>query len=305
MLNFTLRRVAVAICVAFTVAVFSFFLLHLSGDLATAIAGPESTAEQIEQIRVQFGLDQPLTTQFVAWLWKAVHFDFGRSFYFQDQVTTLIGGRLGVTMTLGGLSLAFALLIAIPLGVLAAIKRDTWVDRLALTISVFGQAMPSFWFALTLILIFAVNLRWLPVSGTGTWKHFVMPVIALGTYAMPAIMRLTRNGMLDVLSSDYIRTARAKGLRTGTVMFKHALRNAVIPVVGLAAVQLGFMLGGSIVIETIFSLHGLGHLAWEAISRNDYPVVQAVVLLLSVVYIFVTLVADLLNAALDPRMRSN
>ena len=305
MLNFTLRRVAVAICVAFTVAVFSFFLLHLSGDLATAIAGPESTAEQIEQIRVQFGLDQPLTTQFVAWLWKAVHFDFGRSFYFQDQVTTLIGGRLGVTMTLGGLSLAFALLIAIPLGVLAAIKRDTWVDRLALTISVFGQAMPSFWFALTLILIFAVDLRWLPVSGTGTWKHFVMPVIALGTYAMPAIMRLTRNGMLDVLSSDYIRTARAKGLRTGTVMFKHALRNAVIPVVGLAAVQLGFMLGGSIVIETIFSLHGLGHLAWEAISRNDYPVVQAVVLLLSVVYIFVTLVADLLNAALDPRMRSN
>ncbi len=305
MLNFTLRRVAVAICVAFTVAVFSFFLLHLSGDLATAIAGPESTAEQIEQIRVQFGLDQPLTTQFVAWLWKALHFDFGRSFYFQDQVTTLIGGRLGVTMALGGLALAFALAIAIPLGVIAAIKRDTWIDRVALTISVFGQAMPSFWFALTLILIFAVNLRWLPVSGSGTWKHFVMPVIALGTYAMPAIMRLTRNGMLDVLASDYIRTARAKGLRTGTVMFKHALRNAVIPVVGLAAVQLGFMLGGSIVIETIFSLHGLGHLAWEAISRNDYPVVQAVVLLLSVVYIFVTLVADLLNAALDPRMRSN
>lgn len=305
MLNFTLRRVAVALCVAFTVAVFSFFLLHLSGDLATAIAGPESTAEQIEQIRVQFGLDQPLTTQFAEWLWKALHFDFGRSFYFQDQVTTLIGGRLGVTMTLGGLSLAFALVIAIPLGVIAAIKRDTWIDRLALTISVFGQAMPSFWFALSLILIFAVNLRWLPVSGSGTWQHFVMPVIALGTYAMPAIMRLTRNGMLDVLSSDYIRTARAKGLRTGTVLFKHALRNAVIPVVGLAAVQLGFMLGGSIVIETIFSLHGLGHLAWEAISRNDYPVVQAVVLLLSVVYIFVTLVADLLNAALDPRMRSN
>lgn len=305
MLNFALRRVAVAVCVAFTVAVFSFFLLHLSGDLATAIAGADSSAEQIAQIRVQFGLDQPITTQFVEWLWKAMHLDFGRSFYFQDQVTTLIAGRLGVTMTLGGLSLGFALLIAIPLGVLAAIKRDTWVDRAALTISVFGQAMPSFWFALTLILIFAVNLRWLPVSGSGTWKHMVMPVIALGTYAMPAIMRLTRNGMLDVLSSDYIRTARAKGLHTGTVLFKHALRNAVIPVVGLAAVQLGFMLGGSIVIETIFSLHGLGHLAWEAISRNDYPVVQAVVLLLSVVYIFVTLVADLLNAALDPRMRSN
>jgi peptide/nickel transport system permease protein len=220
-------------------------------------------------------------------------------------VTTLIGGRLGVTMTLGGLALAFALAVAIPLGVVAAIRRDTWVDRFALTLSVFGQAMPSFWFALTLVLIFAVELRWLPASGTGTWKHMVMPVVALGTYAMPAIMRLTRNGMLDVLASDYIRTARAKGLRPAAVLFKHALRNAVIPVVGLAAVQLGFMLGGSIVIETVFSLHGLGHLAWEAISRNDYPVVQAVVLLLSVVYIAVTLVADLLNAALDPRMRSS
>lgn len=305
MLQFALRRIAVALGVAFTVAVFSFFLLHLSGDLAVAIAGPESSAEQIERIRVEFGLDKPIVVQFLEWLGKALRFDFGRSFYFQDQVTTLIAGRLGVTMSLGGLALAFALAVAIPLGVVAAIKRDTWVDRFALTLSVFGQAMPSFWFALTLVLIFAVNLRWLPASGTGTWKHMVLPVVALGTYAMPAIMRLTRNGMLDVLASDYIRTARAKGLRPATVLFKHALRNAVIPVVGLAAVQLGFMLGGSIVIETVFSLHGLGHLAWEAISRNDYPVVQAVVLLLSVVYIAVTLVADLLNAALDPRMRSS
>ncbi|SBW06422.1 putative peptide transporter permease subunit: membrane component of ABC superfamily [uncultured Alphaproteobacteria bacterium] len=305
MLQFALKRVAVALGVAFTVAVLSFFLLHLSGDLAVAIAGPDSSAEQIAQIRVEFGLDKPIGVQFVDWLWRALHLDFGRSFYFQDQVTTLIGGRLGVTMTLGGLALAFALAVAIPLGVVAAIRRDTWVDRFALTLSVFGQAMPSFWFALTLVLIFAVELRWLPASGTGTWKHMVMPVVALGTYAMPAIMRLTRNGMLDVLASDYIRTARAKGLRPAAVLFKHALRNAVIPVVGLAAVQLGFMLGGSIVIETVFSLHGLGHLAWEAISRNDYPVVQAVVLLLSVVYIAVTLVADLLNAALDPRMRSS
>ncbi|MGE4528575.1 MAG: ABC transporter permease [Rhodospirillaceae bacterium] len=304
MLRFALRRIGVAVCVAFTVAVFSFFLLHLSGDLATAIAGPESSAEQIAQIRVEYGLDRPIMAQFIDWLVRALHFDFGRSFYFQDQVTTLIAGRLGVTMALGGLALGFALLVAIPLGVIAAIKRDTWIDRFALMFSVFGQAMPSFWFALTLVLIFSVNLRWLPASGSGSWRNFIMPVVALGTYAMPAIMRLTRNGMLDVLAADYIRTARAKGLSTGVVLFKHALRNAVIPVVGLAAVQLGFMLGGSIVIETVFSLHGLGHLAWEAISRNDYPVVQAVVLLLSVVYIFVTLCADLLNAALDPRMRT-
>jgi peptide/nickel transport system permease protein len=187
--------------------------------------------------------------------------------------------------------------------VLAALRPNTWLDRLALTLSVLGQALPTFWFALMMIILFGVMLRWLPITGSDTWAHFVMPAIALGYYATPAIMRLTRTGMLDVLASDYIRTARAKGLRTGTVLFKHALRNAIIPVVSLAAVQFGFMLGGSIIIETIFALHGLGFLAWESITRSDIAVVQAIVLILACFYIVLTLLADLLNAFLDPRIR--
>jgi peptide/nickel transport system permease protein len=304
MLSYALRRVAVAVAVAITVSIATFLLLHLSGDLAIAIAGPEATAAQVEAIRVQYGLDRPLPVQFASWAWNALHLDFGNSFFFREKVTTLIAARMPTTLILGGIALAVALLVAVPLGVLAAIKRDTWIDRTALLVAVVGQAMPSFWFGLTLIVIFAVNLRWLPVSGNATWQHFVLPAIALGYYAMPAVMRLTRTGMLDVLSSDYVRTARAKGLPMRKILVRHALRNAVIPVVALAAVQFGFMLGGSIVIEAVFSLHGLGQLAWEAIARNDFPVVQAIVLILAMIYITLTLVADLISALLDPRLRS-
>lgn len=303
MLVFIFRRLLVAFSVAITVSVVSFMLLHFSGDLAISIAGPDSTAEQVEQIRIDFGLDRPIVYQYLDWLWSALQLDFGRSYYFQDSVMSLISERMPVTLTLGAISLALATVIAIPLGVVAAIKQDTWVDRLALTIACIGQAMPSFWFGLTLIVIFAVNLHWLPAGGSSTWQHFVLPSIALGYYATPAMMRLTRTGMLEVLSSDYIRTARSKGLSETSVVFKHALRNAVIPVVALAAVELGFMLGGSIVIESVFSLKGLGQLAWDAISRNDYPVVQAVVLIIAVFYILLTLLADVLNAMLDPRLR--
>ena len=217
----------------------------------------------------------------------------------------LLAARLPITLYLGLIALALALFVAIPLGVIAAVRRDTWIDRLALAVSVLGQAMPSFWFGLTLILVFSVNLRWLPVSGNATWKHFVLPAVALGYYAMPAVMRLTRNGMLEVLGSDYVRTARAKGLPARKILVRHALRNAVIPVIALSAVQFGFMLGGSIVIEAVFSLQGLGQLAWESIARNDFPVVQAIVLVLAMIYIALTLAADLLNAALDPRLRQS
>ncbi|TGD98342.1 ABC transporter permease [Methylobacterium nonmethylotrophicum] len=304
MLAFALRRILVAVSVALTVSVASFVLLHLSGDIATAIAGPEAIGEQIAAIRAQHGLDRPLIVQYAAWAWRALHLDFGRSFYFPEHVTDLVAARMPVTLTLGVIALAVALLVAIPLGVLAAFHRDTWLDRAALAVSVLGQAMPSFWFGLTLILIFSVNLRWLPVSGNATWKHFVLPAVALGYYAMPAVMRLTRNGMLEVLSSDYVRTARAKGLAPRKILVRHALRNAVIPVIALAAVQFGFMLGGSIVIEAVFSLQGLGQLAWESIARNDFPVVQAIVLVLAMIYIALTLAADLLNALLDPRLRT-
>ena len=302
--TFIVRRILVAMSVALTISIVSFMLLHLSGDLATSIAGPEATAEQVEQIRVDYGLDRPIVSQYLDWLGDALTFDFGRSYYYQSTVVDLIVDRMPVTLTLGGLALALAVGISIPLGVLAALKRDTWIDRLALLFAVVGQAMPSFWFGLTLIVVFAVTLQWLPAAGSDGWQHFVLPAIALGYYATPAMMRLTRTGMLEVLESDYIRTARAKGLRTGSMIFKHALRNAIIPVVALAAVELGFMLGGSVVIESVFSLNGLGQLAWDAISRNDYPVVQAVVLIIALFYIVLTLLADVANAALDPRIRT-
>lgn len=304
MFAYTLRRLALAIAVALTVSIISFALLHLSVDLATAIAGPEATAAQVETLRHQFGLDRPVTSQYLDWLWHAVHLDFGRSFFFQSSVVDLIAERLPVTLKLGGIALAIAVLVAIPLGVAAALYRDTWVDRLALFVAVIGQAMPSFWFGLTLILVFAVGLKWLPVAGNSSWQHFVLPAIALGYYATPAMMRLTRTGMLDVLGADYIRTARAKGLTPARVVIRHALRNALIPVVALAAVELGFMVGGSVVIESVFSLQGLGQLAWDAISRNDFPVVQAVVLIIAMFYIGLTFLADIANAALDPRLRT-
>lgn len=301
---FVFKRTLIALSVAFTISVLCFSLLQLSGDLALSIGGPEATAEQVEQIRVEYGLDRPVLEQFTTWLWGAVQLDFGRSYYYQSEVMDLVVERLPVTMTLGILSLAIALGVSIPLGVVAALKRGSWIDRAAMTIAVTGQAMPNFWFGLTLIIVFAVKLQWFPAAGSDSWQGFVLPAIALGYYATPAMMRLTRSGMLEVLEADYIRTARAKGLRTGTVIFKHALRNAVIPVVALAAVELGFMLGGSVVIETVFSLRGLGQLAWNAISRNDYPVVQAIVLIIALFYIVLTLLADILNAVLDPRLRA-
>ena len=193
--------------------------------------------------------------------------------------------------------------MSLPLGVLAAVYRNSWIDRLCLALAVLGQALPNFFFALLLIMVFSITLRWLPVSGSGTWQHFVMPTIALGYYAAPAFMRLIRAGMIEVLEADYIRTARAKGLPSLKVIFKHALRNAVVPVVALAAVQLGFLLGGSVVVETIFALDGLGYLAYQSITFKDFTVMQNIVLLLSVIYVVLTLAADVANAWLDPRIR--
>jgi peptide/nickel transport system permease protein len=303
MLYYTLKRLSLAIAVAITVSFVTFMLLRFSGDPAMALAGENATPKEIEVIRHQYGMDRPIIIQYVNWARRALGGDFGVSPYFNQPVEKIIGGRLGITMTLGGCALAFAICLAIPMGVLAAIRPNTWIDRVALTISVLGQAMPSFFFGLILIIIFGVMLRWLPISGSSTWRHFILPSIALGYYATPAIMRLTRSGMLEVLASDYIRTARAKGLKAGVVLFKHALRNAIIPVVSLLAVQFGFMLGGSLVIETIFAINGVGFLGYESISRSDLPMVQAIVLLVSMFYVILTFFSDLLNAFLDPRLR--
>jgi peptide/nickel transport system permease protein len=303
MLAFAAKRLGVAVLVALTVSLITFSMIYVSGDPALAIAGEGARPESIEAIRKFYGFDRPIIVQYLDWLAGAVRGDFGRSYTLRQPVADVIFARLPVTMMLGASAIAFALVLAIPLGVLAAVRPNSIFDRVALSIAVIGQAMPTFWFALTLILWLGVVWRLLPITGSDSWKNFVMPAIALGYYVTPAVMRLTRAGVLDVLSSDYIRTARAKGLRPMTVLFKHALRNAIIPVVSLAAVQFGFMLGGSIVIETIFQINGLGYLAWESIQRKDLPTMQAIVLVLSVIYVLLTLAADLLNAFLDPRLR--
>jgi peptide/nickel transport system permease protein len=303
MLPFLLKRLAVAVLVALTVSLITFSMIYLSGDPAVALAGESATEGDIEKIRTYYGYDRPITVQYADWLFRAAQGDFGQSHYLKKPVSEVIFERLPTTMLLGFCALVFALALSIPLGVLAAIRPNSLIDRVALTIAVVGQAMPSFWFALTLMLWFGVYWRLLPITGSASWANFVMPSVALGYYITPAVMRLTRAGMMDVLATDYIRTARAKGLRPMTVLFKHALRNAIIPVVSLAAVQFGFMLGGSIVIETIFAINGLGFLAWESIQRADLPMMQAIVLVLSVFYIVLTFLADMLNAWLDPRIR--
>ena len=300
---FILKRLGLALLVALTVSFISFSLLFMAGDPAVAIAGENASAEDIALVNERYGFDRPMIVQYGDWLGSAVTGDLGDSWYFDIPVTELIADRLTVTMKLGLFAITLALAVAIPLGVAAAANPNSLIDRFALFLSVVGQAIPSFWFGLILIVIFSIKLRLLPASGNETWQNFVLPTVVLGYYATPAIMRLTRAGMMEVLSSDYIRTARAKGLRTRKVMFKHALRNAIIPVVSLAAVQMGFMLGGSIVVETVFALHGAGYLAWESIARNDLPTIQALILIFSTFYILFTFLADVLNAWLDPRLR--
>jgi peptide/nickel transport system permease protein len=304
MLRFFVRRLVVALLVAATVLTLSFLLTRLSGDLAISIAGGNATQADVEAIRKAYGLDQPLVVQFFDWVGRAAMGDLGTSYFFKERVADLIAARMPITVSLGLVGLSIALVVALPLGVIAAVRENTWVDRLVMLVALVGQAMPSFWLGLILMITLGLNLGWLPISGTGSWEHYVMPGIVLAFSAIPALMRLTRAGMIDALSSDYIRTARAKGLSRMSIWVKHAFRNAAIPIVAIAAVQFGFMLGGSIVIETVFALHGVGFLAWEAIGKNDFPIVQAVVLVLAIIYIGLTLLADLLNAVLDPRLRA-
>ncbi|HEY0418146.1 MAG TPA: ABC transporter permease [Acetobacteraceae bacterium] len=302
---FLARRVLLALLVTLTVLTVSFALTRLSGDLAISIAGPNASAEDVAIIRTAYGLDRPLVVQFFDWVRSAASGDLGRSYLYHEPAADLIRARLPITLTLGLTGLSIALVTAIPLGVLAAMREGSALDRGIMLIAVVGQAMPSFWLGLLLIITFGLRLGWLPISGVDSWDGYVLPGIVLAFSAIPALMRLTRSGMVDALASDYIRTARAKGLSRAAIVLKHALRNAAMPVVAISAVQLGFMLSGSIVIETVFALHGVGYLGWESISKNDFPVVQAVVLFLAVIYIALTLLADLLNAALDPRLRTS
>ena len=303
MLRFILKRLVIAALVALAVSLLSFGLTYLSGDPAVALAGEGARQADIEVIRKRFGFDRPIPVQYLNWVGRALTGDFGDSYYFGAPVGQLLMERFPQTATLGVMAIALAVALSIPLGIVAAVWRNRLPDRLALALGTVGQATPSFWLALMLVWVFAVVLRWLPVSGSQTWQHFILPAVVLGYYAVPSMLRLTRAGMIEALESDYVRTARAKGLLPSQVLFGHAIRNSILPVISVAAVEFGFILGGSVVVESVFSIRGIGLLAWESIARNDFPTIQAIVLVYAMLYVWLTFLADVVNAWLDPRIR--
>lgn len=303
MLRYALKRAWLALLVAITVSLVTFFLLDAAGDPAEAIAGPDAPRETIEQIRRQYGFDRPWPVRYAEWLGGVARGDFGQSFLRRQPVLELIASHAPITIRLALSALLVTIIVAIPLGIVAALRPNTFVDRAALSLAVAAQALPSFWLGLVLIVLFAVTFPIFPVSGDTTWKHFVLPAFVLGLASVPAVMRLTRTGLLDVMASDYIRTARAKGFIGLRLVVRHALRNALLPVVGVLAVQLGNKLGGSVIIESVFALNGLGRLALEAIVGSDLPTLQMLVFVFALTFVVLTFLADLLNAWLDPRIR--
>lgn len=298
-----LTRIGISLLVLLVVSIIAFALLRLSGDLALEYAGENATVEQIERVRVQLGLDRPLPVQYADWMGALLGGDLGRSIFTQQPVVSMILQGLSVTGLLAVLSLLLALLIGLPLGMLAAHRRGSAVDLLALALIAIGQGVPSFWLALSLAAFFGVQLGWLPVSGSDTWAHFVLPVITLSIAIMPALLRVVRTAMLETLSAGFIETARAKGLSTWRVLSVHALPNASLPIVALVSVQFGQLLAGSVVVEYVFSLEGVGRLALISIERMDFPVVQAIVLCLACIYVTLTLLSDVIGAMIDPRLR--
>jgi len=302
MLRFLMRRLVVSALVAVTVSILAFGLLRLSGDLAAELAGSGASEEQIHKVALTYGLDRPTYIQYLDWAGSALRGDFGKSLFTGEAVSDIIAHALPVTAKLAFFSLVLILVLAIPIGVLAATYPNSWIDRAALAVATAGQAMPSFWFGLMLILVFGVWLGWTPISGQDGWSNFILPTATVALSSLAAPMRLTRAGMLEVMQSDFIRMAQAKGLPQRVVLYKHALRNAILPVVSVLMVTFGHILAGTVVVETVFSLHGLGYEVFHAILRADFPVVQTVVAFVSITYILLTLLSDLINAQLDPRI---
>jgi peptide/nickel transport system permease protein len=278
-------------------------MLNLAADPAAMVAGEDATQEAIEQIRVQYGFDRPLYVRFLEWLGQLVTGDFGDSYYWKQPVFDLLIDRAPVTLTLAAGALTVTISLGLTLGVLAALKPNGWLDRFALSFGTAAQAVPNFWFGLILIILLGVTFPIFPVSGDSTWMHFVLPCFVLGTSAVPQVLRLTRTGMIEVLGSDYIRTARAKGFRPRQILFRHALRNALLPIVSVITIQIGYKLGGSVITESVFALNGLGRLAYESILGADIPTVQMLVFFFALVFIILSILGDILNAWLDPRMR--
>jgi peptide/nickel transport system permease protein len=303
MLRYFIRRGFMALLVALTVSIAAFVLLNVAVDPAMAIAGEDADLLLVEQIREQYGFDRPVFIQYFDWLSRILRGDFGESYYWNKPVGELILSHAPVTLQLALMAIFVTVIISIPLGTLAALKQNSLIDRIALSTAVSAQAIPNFWLGLVMIIIFSVTWQIFPVSGDDSFAHFILPSFVLGASSVPAVMRLTRNGLLDVMTSDYIRTARSKGFGGLRLLLGHAMRNALLPVVSVLAVQLGQKLGGSVITESIFAINGLGRLALESILGGDIPTVQMLVFVFALTFVVMTLVADLLNAWLDPRLR--
>jgi peptide/nickel transport system permease protein len=312
MLSYILRRLAATIPVMFIVAIFVFLMLRLTpGDPAAIIGGDNANAEQVALIRSRLGLDQPILSQFVIWLGNILRGDFGESFFFKKTVAELILGRLEPTLALSLCTITIAVVVAVPLGVLAAYKQGTWIDSIVMGFSVLGFSVPVFVIGYLLIYIFAIKLNWLPVQGYqpisagfgGFLQRLILPSVTLSVIYIALIARMTRASVLEVLGEDYIRTARAKGQVEVKVLFGHALKNAAVPIITVIGLGIALLIGGVVVTESVFTIPGLGRLTVDAVLARDYPTIQAVILLFSFVYVLINLVVDLVYTLFDPRIR--
>jgi peptide/nickel transport system permease protein len=312
MLAYILRRLAATIPVMLIVAALVFLMLRLTpADPAAIIAGDYATSEQVAEIRKRLGLDQPILTQFVVWSSKTLQGDFGESFFFKKQVAELILDRLEPTLSLAIVTIVLAVLIAVPLGVLAAYRHGGWLDRIVMGFSVLGFSVPVFVIAYLLIYVFAVELNWLPVQGYqriglgfGGWlQRLILPALTLCVIYVALIARITRTSVLEVMNEDYIRTARAKGQSEGRVLIRHALANAAVPIVTVIGLGVALLIGGVVVTESVYTIPGIGRLTVDAVLARDYPTIQAVILLFSLAYVLINLVVDVVYTFLDPRIR--
>jgi ABC-type dipeptide/oligopeptide/nickel transport system permease component len=302
MLRYTLKRLWYTVYVVIGISLISFFFIHLSGDPVMLMLPGDASDQEIEELREHLGFNDPLSQQFLRFFFNAVRGDLGDSLYFHVPVMELVIERLPASLELAIAAMFIALVVAVPLGIISAVRRGTLLDMGSMFGALFGLSMPHFWLGIMLMLFFSVYLGWLPTSGRGTLAHLCMPALSLGLPLMAMFARLTRSVMLEVLNLDYIRTARAKGLKERIVISKHALKNALIPLVTVAGMQFSALLGGTVIIETVFAWPGLGRLVVQAIFRRDYPLVQGIVFVLALIFVGMNLIVDILYVYLDPQI---
>ncbi len=302
MLQYILKRLWHTVYVVIGISLISFFFIHLSGDPVQLMLPGDASKEEVEQLRQQLGFNDPLYVQYFRFASKAIRGDFGESLYYHVPVIELVIERLPASLELAVAAMLFALVLSIPIGIISAVKRGSLLDMGSMFGALLGLSMPHFWLGIMLMLLFSVQLGWLPTSGRGSLAQLIMPAVSLGLSLMAMFARLTRSVMLEVLGLDYIRTARAKGLRERVVIGKHALKNALIPLVTVAGMQFGFLIGGTVIIETVFGWPGLGRLVVQAIFSRDYPLVQAIVFVLALLFVGMNLLVDILYVYLDPQI---